>query len=759
MKRISILILCLVFLVSACAHPSSQSNMHSSKNQEDTIRCAVLDVNGGSQTCVMETVAALKIDSDIVVSQISSSDIADGILDNMDVIVIPGGGGSRQYLNLGKVNRDKIKEFVKNGGGAVGICAGAYLFSNTPGYACLYMNGAKAIDIEHDGRGHGISAFKLTIEGKKIFPELANRNVSYMMYYEGPLFVKSNSNIKYSVLSTLLSDVHIQSNAPKGMTVGKPCFISNQYGKGRIFSFVSHPEATPGMQWMVPRAIRWTINKTSDKIYKTYSSEVINPNIFNKEILMTSARLKKESSYYDVLLYGNDKEKVDALKWLESVCSWDAKRWVQGLIFDEYPEVRAQAADFIKNLGYRYYLKDLKIANSIEKNSIVKSKLEKAINELSITEVKDTAKNDFDGMNCYTIIVGKDVSSTGKVIVAHNEDDWNESIVDFHYLNATDVHTDMASAEVADANLLWIEVTNENYADGFINQYGVSICSNCTSSRFKDLQGDLTYSFRRYIAKYAKSSRDAVRMASYLMKEFGYKDRGRTYTFADDHEAWLFQTIQGDNWLASRVPNDKVVIIPNYYVTKNVNFKDTANFKASPNLKVLAINNGLYKEGDVFNFREIFSAPKDLTSLSNIARKWAGLNMLSNKQYGMYDDFPFAITPKKKINKEILYKVLGHRYSNITKEKYFNGKKVMNIYSDHNQYSIVFEYVSSKKPIAKGLSHNGLKELKNPFVPCNVWISVYGPNKMPFTLLYKNDGIFDSKWEKFKINEENGKSL
>ena len=68
---------------------------------------------------------------------ITSSDIANGVLESIDVIIIPGGGGSRQYLNLGHENHDRIRSFVENGGGAVGICAGAYFFSKYTGL-CKY---------------------------------------------------------------------------------------------------------------------------------------------------------------------------------------------------------------------------------------------------------------------------------------------------------------------------------------------------------------------------------------------------------------------------------------------------------------------------------------------------------------------------------------------------------------------------------------------------------------------------------------------
>ena len=94
------------------------------------IKVAVFQGDGGAATCIRETVAALSLDEDMEVRIVHSSDIAAGVLDSLDAIVIPGGGGSRQYLSLGQTNMALIKDFVHRGGGAVGICAGAYLFSN-----------------------------------------------------------------------------------------------------------------------------------------------------------------------------------------------------------------------------------------------------------------------------------------------------------------------------------------------------------------------------------------------------------------------------------------------------------------------------------------------------------------------------------------------------------------------------------------------------------------------------------------------------
>lgn len=376
MKKINylMLVIALIFFTSA-AQAQSKSV---SKNK---IEVGVFDGHGGAQSCIWETVAALRLDPDMNARTITTSDIANGVLQSLDAIIIPGGGGSRQFLNLGAENHRRIKEFVESGKGAVGICAGAYLFSSTPDYACLWLNGAKAIDREHDNRGHGIAKMTLNEEGKKLFPELASRDTCYIMYYEGPVFIKNREdNVDYQILATMNSDVHEEGDAPQNMTNDRPFFITNSYGKGRVFSCIAHPEATPGMMWMIPRMVRWTLNMP---IFP-YKKEVVNPDIFNREILMTVADLKKEASFYEVFLYGTATEKIAALDWLQEHHSWDAKRWIQGLLFDADANVRIRAAKYISETMYLHYLPDLKAAYNAEKFVSVKNELKIYLDKLSV---------------------------------------------------------------------------------------------------------------------------------------------------------------------------------------------------------------------------------------------------------------------------------------------------------------------------------------------------------------------------------------
>ena len=344
--------------------------------QENRIQVGVFDGFGGAQTCIWETVSAIRLDPGMDVRTVTSAEIAAGVLDSLDAIVIPGGGGSRQYLNLGEANVQRIKQFVANGGGAVGICAGAYLFSDTPGYTCLSLNGAQAIDIEHDNRGHGISKFTLTEEGKALFPEVAGRDTLYVMYYEGPVFIpREGSEVAFDTFAVMESDVHEEGNAPAGMTCGKPFYIGNTYGKGRVFSSIAHPEATPGMMWMVPRMVRWTLDLPAVE----YASGAVNPDRFNREILMTIDDLKYESGCLRPLMYGDAQEKLTRLEWLYDHHSWDAKRWIQGLVYDADPAVRLRAAQYIAGIQYLRYLDDVKAACATETDPEIRPGMESAL--------------------------------------------------------------------------------------------------------------------------------------------------------------------------------------------------------------------------------------------------------------------------------------------------------------------------------------------------------------------------------------------
>ena len=199
-------------------------------------------------------------------------------------------------------------------------------------------------------------AFTLTDEGRQLFGEYAALDTLYCMYYEGPVLVPVGT---YTEFATMRSDVHEEGDAPVGMTVGRPFFLGTTYGKGRVFCSIAHPEATPGKMWMISRMVRWTLGEDTPNQRFASDPALQDASLVNRECLMTLDDIDQESTCYKTLLTGTAAEKCAALDWLKAHSSWDAKRWVQGLLFDADPSVRVAAAAYIADIHYLHYLKDV----------------------------------------------------------------------------------------------------------------------------------------------------------------------------------------------------------------------------------------------------------------------------------------------------------------------------------------------------------------------------------------------------------------
>jgi hypothetical protein len=372
-KTIYLLIICISIL-SACTQ-------HKTEENKNIIRVGIFDTNGDSPGCIVDAYEALRIDRDIKPEVISAATImSDDILD-YDLILFPGGSGKAETSRLGDLGQERIKELVsKYGKSVIGICAGAYILTQTEAYPSLDLSGMQATDIEHDHRGHGIVKFDLTEKGAEIFPELANRELSFMQYYEGPVLIPvENPNYEYQSLATMLSDVHTVEGTPSNMTNNKPFIITSKVGKGNTASFVGHPETTPGMRWMIPRMVRHLLNKE----LVSYSDAVVRPEIYTDEILYTLELQEDQSKYYDNL-WGTEEEKIEAITGLVKISAWSAKKKIVGLLRDSSPKVRIAAANALVQLERTDFIHDLEVAVQVEKDEEVKIVLADKLKQLQL---------------------------------------------------------------------------------------------------------------------------------------------------------------------------------------------------------------------------------------------------------------------------------------------------------------------------------------------------------------------------------------
>ncbi len=338
--------------------------------KSETLRVAVFKGLGADPECLMDAFESLKIDKSIQPEILGADAIVRGDLNRFDALVLPGGGGMRQMGNLGHLGQQKILDFVKNGKGVVGLCAGAYMLSSTPDYTCFHLGGYEAIDRDHDERGNGMVRFSFTPETTAIFPEFKGMKEAHMQYFEGPVLIPAKDS-KGVALATLESDVALKGDAPKNMTNGKAFLVCSEAGKGRVFMAVGHPENTPGMRWMLPRMVRWTLRK--DLV--SYGSDVVRVTRNDREVLFDKELKKKERAYFDDLILGTSDKKLTAIRELLAMRSWGAKERLEGVLRDADGAVRVAAAKALVDLEHTAARSSVEAAAATEKDPTQKKEL------------------------------------------------------------------------------------------------------------------------------------------------------------------------------------------------------------------------------------------------------------------------------------------------------------------------------------------------------------------------------------------------
>jgi len=235
---------------------------------KENFRVAIYDAGGvgGSGPRNVDRVLA----GHAVVRRVGAADVRDGVLKQFHLAVFPGGSGSKQANALAPVGRKAVQDFVRNGGGFAGICAGSYLAASNYEWSLGLSNHktfCKSVDIPEVGRKsmwyRGPSAtvqMELTDAGREI---LGNKKGAFdVRYHNGPIM----SPMGKEGLGAFRALAHFRSEVSrykpqKGTMVGTPAIITGKYGKGRVLCISPHPESSVALHEMVRRGLFWAGDK------------------------------------------------------------------------------------------------------------------------------------------------------------------------------------------------------------------------------------------------------------------------------------------------------------------------------------------------------------------------------------------------------------------------------------------------------------------------------------------------------------------
>jgi hypothetical protein len=228
-------------------------------SQFSRIRVAIYDDDGGNDRGPANVELSLSDSNVFATKRVKAADIREGILKSFDVLVQPGGSGSKQAKSLQPSGVDSVRQFVRRGGGFLGICAGAYLATVEYDWSLHVLN-SSVIDRAHWNRGKGDVTIRLTREGMKFFGTESERIT--LNYAQGPLMAPAHIGTMEAYIELAVFDTEIaRNNAPPGIMLGKTAIAKSEFGRGRVFALSPHPEKSEHLRNMVARIVQWLANR------------------------------------------------------------------------------------------------------------------------------------------------------------------------------------------------------------------------------------------------------------------------------------------------------------------------------------------------------------------------------------------------------------------------------------------------------------------------------------------------------------------
>ena len=220
-------------------------------------------------TRILDQAPASVSASDFMVHHVGPADIQTGVLDQFDVVIFPGGSGSKEAAAIGEAGCKAVQEFVESGGGYVGICAGAFLATAKYDWSLALVNantftgnrkipgvGVKSMWF----RGSGKAKMELTDEGREILGDLPG--LVEVGYANGPILSPAGKEDLPEYIPLAFFRTEISKYEPQeGTMIDTPAIVASVFGKGRAIAISPHPEGTAGLESLVRRAVAWVAAK------------------------------------------------------------------------------------------------------------------------------------------------------------------------------------------------------------------------------------------------------------------------------------------------------------------------------------------------------------------------------------------------------------------------------------------------------------------------------------------------------------------
>ena len=285
---------------------------------------------------------------------------------------------------------------------------------------------------------------------------------------------------------------------------------------------------------------------------------------------------------------------------------------------------------------------------------------------------------------CSDLIVGKKASADGSIMVSYSADShtlygdlvhypaksWGKGLM----LEVHEWDTGKPLGFIPQAPITYNVVGN-------MNEHQVAITESTWGGRkeLSDPKGIMDYGSLIYIAlQRSQSAREAIRVMTGLVRDYGYYSSGESFTIADKNEVWVLEMIgkgpkkKGATWVAIRIPDDAISAHANQARIHKIPFGDKENCMYEKDVVNLAREYGWFKGKDKdFDFQKAYN-PYDFSGLRACeARVWSffrefdkGMDKYTKLVKGDVNEepMPLYIIPDRKVTLADVRKGMRNHY-------------------------------------------------------------------------------------------------
>jgi len=242
---------------------------------------------------------------------------------------------------------------------------------------------------------------------------------------------------------------------------------------------------------------------------------------------------------------------------------------------------------------------------------------------------------------CTNLLVGKAASTDGSVFVTYSADSYAIYGELYHWPAAKYAPGAMLDVYEWDTGkfLGQIPQVAETYnVVGNMNEHQLCIGETTFGGRkeLADSTGIIDYGSLIYITlQRAKTAREAIKVMTDLVENYGYYSEGESFSIADKNEIWIMEMIgkgvgnKGAVWVAIRIPNDCISAHANQSRIHQFPLNDKENCIYSKDVISFAKKMGYYEGADKdFSFSKAYN-PLD----------WGGLRWCEARVWSFYNQY------------------------------------------------------------------------------------------------------------------------